>query len=76
MKELLQRIRHLVQFDLILFDTPPGYLLWPIPPLLAQHLDGLKLLVSLYRVNCSLSEETLARIGSTRAPCWGWQSVL
>jgi hypothetical protein len=75
MKELLQRIRHLGQFDLIRFDTPPVLALADTP-LLAKHLDGLNLLVSLYRVSCALSEEPLVRISSTRAPCWGWQHVL
>ena len=75
MKELLQRIRHLGQFDLIRFDTPPVLALADTP-LLAKHLDGLNLLVSLYRVSCALSEEPLVRISSTRATCWGWQHVL
>ena len=65
MKELLQRIRHLGQFDLIRFDTPPVLALADTP-LLAKHLDGLNLLVSLYRVSCALSEEPLG----WRPPEW------
>ena len=69
-KELLQEISQSGQFDLILFDTPP-VLGMADTPLLAQHLDGLILLVSLDRVDRNLPKEALARIGSTGAPLLG-----
>ena len=70
MKELIQQISQSGQFDLILFDTPP-VLGMADTPLLAQHLDGLILLVSLDRVDRNLPKEALARIGSTGAPLLG-----
>ena len=70
MQELLQQISQSGQFDLVLFDTPP-ILGMADTPLLAQHLDGLILLVSLGRVDRNLPIESLARIRSTGAPLLG-----
>ncbi|MCP9909351.1 polysaccharide biosynthesis tyrosine autokinase [Cyanobium sp. BA20m-p-22] len=70
MKELLQQISQSGQFDLILFDTPP-VLGMADTALLAQHLDGLILLVSLDGVDRNLPKESLARISSTGAPLLG-----
>ena len=70
MKELIQQISQSGQFDLILFDTPP-VLGMADTPLLAQHLDGLILLVSLDGVDRNLPNEALARISSTGAPLLG-----
>ncbi|MCP9914185.1 polysaccharide biosynthesis tyrosine autokinase [Cyanobium sp. BA20m-14] len=70
MKELIQQISQSGKFDLILFDTPP-VLGMADTALLAQHLDGLILLVSLDGVDRNLPKEALARIGSTGAPLLG-----
>lgn len=70
MNDLLQQISQSGQFDLILLDTPP-VLGMADAPLLAQHLDGLILLVSLERVDRDLPKDTVARISSTGAPLLG-----
>lgn len=57
-------------FDLILYDTPPVLGLADAA-LLAEHLDGLLLLVSLNQVDRSMPKEAVARIQSSAAPLLG-----
>ena len=57
-------------FDLVLFDTPPVLGLADAA-LVAEHCDGLMLLVSLNRVDRDLPKEAVARITSSGAPLLG-----
>ena len=57
-------------FDLVLFDTPPVLGLADAP-LVAEHCDGLILLVSLNCVDRGLPKESVARINSSGAPLLG-----
>lgn len=58
------------QYDLVLYDTPPVLGLADAA-LVAQHLDGLMLLVSLDRVDRGLPKEAAARIQSSGASLLG-----
>jgi Mrp family chromosome partitioning ATPase len=58
------------RFDLILYDTPPVLGLADAA-LVAEHLDGLLLLVSLDRVDRGLPKEAVARIRSSGAALLG-----
>ena len=57
-------------FDLVLFDTPPVLGLADAA-LVAEHCDGLILLVSLNCVDRGLPKESVARINSSGAPLLG-----
>ena len=70
MRALVQELEQSNQFDLILFDTPPVLGLADAA-LVAEHCDGLMLLVSLDRVDRSLPKEAVARIRSSGAPLLG-----
>jgi capsular exopolysaccharide synthesis family protein len=70
MQELVQELGNSDQFDLVLFDTPPVLGLADAP-LLAQHLDGLILLVSLDRVDRGLPKEAISRVRSSGAQVLG-----
>ena len=72
-KRMHQLVENLVssgEFDLILFDTPPSLGLAD-SALIAEHCDGLMLLVSLNRVDRSLPKEAVNRIRSSGAPLLG-----
>ena len=58
--EIIQQIREQRQFDLILFDTPPALELVD-PFLIAEHMDGLILLVSMAKVNRDLPQQVLRK---------------
>lgn len=58
------------RFDLIIYDTPPVLGLADAA-LVAEHLDGLMLLVSLNRVDRSLPREAIERIRSSGAALLG-----
>jgi Mrp family chromosome partitioning ATPase len=58
---VVEMIRQLPGYDLVIFDTPPALLLSD-PVLLAEHLDGLIFLVGLSRVNRDLPAQTLQRL--------------
>ena len=58
------------EFDLVLFDTPPVLGLADAA-LVAEHCDGLMLLVSLNCVDRGLPKESVARINSSGAPLLG-----
>ena len=70
MRTLVNELEQSGQFDLVLFDTPPVLGLADAA-LVAEHCDGLMLLVSLDRVDRSLPKEALARIHSSGAPLLG-----
>jgi Mrp family chromosome partitioning ATPase len=70
MHELVKELEQSNQFDLVLFDTPPVLGLADAA-LVAEHCDGLMLLVSLNRVDRSLPKEAVARIRSSGAPLLG-----
>ena len=70
MRSLVNELEQSGQFDLVLFDTPPVLGLADAS-LVAEHCDGLMLLVSLDRVDRSLPKETLSRIRSSGAPLLG-----
>ena len=58
---VVEMIRQLRGYDLVIFDTPPALFLSD-PVLLAEHLDGLLFLVGLSRVNRDLPAQTLQRL--------------
>ncbi|MGB5135666.1 MAG: polysaccharide biosynthesis tyrosine autokinase [Prochlorococcaceae cyanobacterium] len=58
------------EFDLILYDTPPALGLADAA-LIAQHLEGIVLLVSLNRVDRGLPAQSLERIREAGAPLLG-----
>jgi len=62
--EVVEAIRNLPDYDLVLFDTPPAILLSD-PILLAEHLDGLLLVVGIERVNRELPLQVLERMQGT-----------
>ena len=62
--EVVEAIRNLPNYDLVLFDTPPAFLLSD-PILLAEHLDGLLLVVGIDRVNRELPLQALERMQGT-----------
>ena len=70
MQELVQELANSDQFDLVIFDTPP-VLGISDTPLIAQHLDGLMLLVSLDRVDRSLPKEAINRVRSSGSQVLG-----
>ena len=70
MRSLVQDVAQSGEFDLVLFDTPPMLGLADAA-LVAEHCDGLMLLVSLDRVDRSLPKESVARIRSSGAPLLG-----
>ena len=70
MHQLVQDLENSGEFDLILFDTPPVLGLAD-SALVAEHCDGLMLLVSLDRVDRGLPKEAVARIRSSGAPLLG-----
>ena len=70
MHQLVQDLMASGQFDLILFDTPP-VLGIADASLVAEHCDGLMLLVSLNQVDRALPKESVARIRSSGAPLLG-----
>ena len=70
MRALVNELEQSGQFDLVLFDTPPVLGLADAA-LVAEHCDGLMLLVSLNRVDRSLPKESVARIRSSGAPLLG-----
>ena len=70
MHQLVADIENSGEFDLILFDTPP-ILGLADAALVAEHCDGLILLVSLSRVDRSLPKEAINRICSSGAPLLG-----
>ncbi|WP_413439634.1 GumC family protein [Synechococcus sp. MIT S9509] len=68
--QLVEDLESSGEFDLILFDTPQVLGLAD-SALVAEHCDGLVLLVSLNRVDRSLPKEAVARILSSGAPLLG-----
>ena len=70
MHQLVEDLGKSGEFDLILFDTPPVLGLADAA-LVAEHCDGLMLLVSLNRVDRSLPKEAINRIRSSGAPLLG-----
>ena len=70
MRSLVNELEASGQFDLVLFDTPPVLGLADAA-LVAEHCDGLMLLVSLDRVDRSLPKESVSRIRSSGAPLLG-----
>lgn len=70
MHQLVQDLEASGEFDLILFDTPPVLGLADAA-LVAEHCDGLMLLVSLDRVDRGLPREAVNRIRSSGAPLLG-----
>jgi polysaccharide biosynthesis transport protein len=61
---VVEQIRQLPGYDLVLFDTPPALPLGD-PVLLAEHLDGLLFVVGLGRVNRELPMQAFERVRST-----------
>lgn len=70
MGELVRELADSGQFDLILYDTPPALGLAD-SALVAQHLEGIVLLVSLNRVDRGLPAEAVDRIRDAGAPLLG-----
>jgi capsular exopolysaccharide synthesis family protein len=70
MHSLVRELAASGQFDLIIYDTPPVLGLADAA-LVAEHLDGLMLLVSLDRVDRALPKEAIARIRSSGAALLG-----
>ena len=70
MHQLVEDLGNSGEFDLIVFDTPPVLGLADAA-LVAEHCDGLMLLVSLDRVDRSLPKESVHRIRSSGAPLLG-----
>ena len=72
MHALVNELEQSGQFDLVLFDTPPVLGLADAA-LVAEHCDGLMLLVSLDGVDRSLPKESVLRIRSSvlqvSSPC-------
>lgn len=68
--EIIQEIRAQKQFDLILFDTPPAFELVD-PLLIAEHMDGLLLLVSVGKVNRDLPAQVVRKIQATNVDLLG-----
>ena len=70
MHELMKELANSDQFDLVLLDTPPVLGLADAP-LVAQHVDGLILLVSLDQVDRGLPKEAINRVLSSGANLLG-----
>ena len=70
MRSLVNELEESGRFDLVLLDTPPVLGLADAA-LVAEHCDGLMLLVSLDRVDRSLPKESVSRIRSSGAPLLG-----
>jgi capsular exopolysaccharide synthesis family protein len=70
MGEIVRELGASGAFDLILYDTPPALGLAD-SVLVAQHLEGIVLLVSLNRVDRSLPEEAVGRIRDAAVPLLG-----
>lgn len=70
MDQIVRDLAESGQFDLILYDTPPALGLADAA-LIAQHLDGMILLVSLNRVDRGLPFQSLERIREAGAPLLG-----
>jgi capsular exopolysaccharide synthesis family protein len=70
MHDVVRELAGSGRFDFILYDTPPALGLADAA-LVAEHLDGLILLVSLGRVDRTLPREAIERLRSTGAPLLG-----
>ena len=70
MHDLVRDLAASGEFDLIIYDTPPVLGLADAA-LVAEHLDGLMLVVSLDRVDRGLPKEAVARIRSSGAALLG-----
>lgn len=70
MGELVRELADSGEFDLILYDTPPALGLAD-SALVAQHLEGIALLVSLNRVDRGLPAEAVDRIRDAGVPLLG-----
>ncbi len=70
MHQLVEDLKNSGEFDLILFDTPPVLGLADAA-LVAEHCDGLMLLVSLGRVDRGLPKEAVNRIRSSGSALLG-----
>jgi succinoglycan biosynthesis transport protein ExoP len=70
MGEVVRELAASNEFDLILYDTPPALGLADAA-LLAQHLEGIALLVSLNRVDRALPAESVDRIHDAGVPLLG-----
>jgi capsular exopolysaccharide synthesis family protein len=70
MHSLVSELTNCGAFDLILYDTPPVLGLADAS-LVAEHLDGLMLLVSLDHVDRGLPMESIKRLRSSGAPLLG-----
>ncbi len=70
MQQLVDGLASSGDFDLVLYDTPPVLGLADAA-LVAEHLDGLMLLVSISRVDRGLPKEAIARIRSAGAQLLG-----
>jgi len=70
MAELVKEIESSRSYDLVLFDTPPALGLSDAS-LVAEHLNGIVMLVSLGHVDRSLPREAIQRLGSVGAPLLG-----
>ena len=70
MRQLVNDLASSGDFDLILYDTPPVLGLADAA-LVAEHIDGLMLVVSLGRVDRGLPKEAIARIRSAGAQLLG-----
>jgi capsular exopolysaccharide synthesis family protein len=68
--ELVREIAETGGYDLVLYDTPPALGLAD-SSLVAEHLDGILLLVSLGKVDRRLPAEALQRIQAAGAPLLG-----
>jgi capsular exopolysaccharide synthesis family protein len=62
--DVVDEIRQLPGYDMVIFDTPPALLLSDAV-LLADHLDGLIFVVGLSRVNRDLPPQALRRMKGT-----------
>jgi capsular exopolysaccharide synthesis family protein len=68
--EIISQIRAQHQFDLILFDTPPALELVD-PLLIAEHMDGLILLVSIGKVKRNLPSLVVQKCQSSEVDLLG-----
>lgn len=70
MGQVVRTLAESDNFDLIIYDTPPALGLADAV-LIAQHLDGIILLVSLNQVDRSMPAKSLERIREAKAPLLG-----
>lgn len=70
MAKIVRDLAESGEFDLILYDTPPALGLADAA-LIAQHLEGIVLLVSLSQVDRGLPAQSLDRISEAGAPLLG-----